>query len=95
MVAGLETDSDGTWPLVFENPVSSQWPPRWLRNQTQAVPGRTWKGGKIIMGRWDNSVIVEQLVEKQGALMTPDAFMKRFCNEPMPHLRILNVEEKK
>lgn len=95
MVAGLETDSDGTWPLVFENPVSSQWPPRWLKNQTQAAPGRTWKGGKIIMGRLDNSVTVERLVEKEGVLMTSDAFTKRFGNEPMPHLRILNVEEKK
>ena len=49
----------------------------------------------IIMGRLDNSVIVEQLVEKQGVLMTPDAFKKRFGNEPMPHFRILNVEDKK
>lgn len=43
----------------------------------------------------DNSVNVERLVEKQSALMTPEAFMPRFGNEPMRRLRILNVEDKK
>jgi hypothetical protein len=95
IVARLKIDNAGTQPQIFENTTSSQWPPRWLVNQTQPVRGRTWKRGRIIVGRLDNSVNTEQLVERNGVLTLPSSFLNPIGNELLPPLRILDIEEKK
>lgn len=49
-------------PVVMENSLTTSWPPKWsLENQGQAIRGRSWPRHKIIIGRNDGSVAVEQL----------------------------------
>jgi prepilin-type N-terminal cleavage/methylation domain-containing protein len=67
MTGGQTDTSVGTMPVVFENPSSISWPPLWNADMAgQFGPGRTWPGGKIIIGRNDGSVAVEALAGKRG-----------------------------
>ncbi len=67
-MTGNQTDTtQGNMPIVFENPTSVSWPPLWNADVAgQIQPGRTWPGGKIIIGRNDGSVAVEALAGKKG-----------------------------
>ncbi len=69
-MTGNQTDTTvGNMPVVFENPVSPSWPPLWNADVAgQIAPGRTWPGGKIIIGRNDGSVAVEALAGKRGMI---------------------------
>jgi prepilin-type N-terminal cleavage/methylation domain-containing protein len=69
-MTGNQTDTTvGNMPIVFENPVSISWPPLWNADVAgQIQPGRTWPGGKIIIGRNDGSVAVEALAGKKGSV---------------------------
>ncbi|MBB5031265.1 type II secretion system protein [Prosthecobacter vanneervenii] len=67
LTAGQTDTAVGSMPLVFENPASPGWPPQWNANMAgQIAPGRTWPGGKIIIGRNDGSVSVETLSDAKG-----------------------------
>ena len=67
MTAGQTDTTAGNMPLVFENPASPSWPPLWNANMAGKIaPGRTWTGGKIIIGRNDGSVAVEALAGDKG-----------------------------
>ena len=62
LTQGQTTSSNGIMPLVFENPLAPSWPPQWNCDAAgQPREGRSWRGGKIIIGRNDNSVQVEQI----------------------------------
>ncbi len=67
MTKGL-TDSDpGNIPLVYESPADATWPPKWnpsLAGTTK--PGRTWSGGKVIIGFNDGSVVAMPLESTKG-----------------------------
>lgn len=93
MVVGLNPRSEGSLPLVFENAINSEWPPKWLINQITPVRGRTWRGGQIIVGRLDNSVNVEKLVEKNGVLTLSDTILKSSGKPLTPTPRVLGIEE--
>ncbi len=69
-MTGNQTDTAfGNMPIVFENPSSISWPPLWNADVAgQIAPGRTWPGGKIIIGRNDGSVAVEALAGKRGMI---------------------------
>jgi prepilin-type N-terminal cleavage/methylation domain-containing protein len=69
-MTGNQTDTTvGNMPIVFENPTSISWPPLWNADVAgQIAPGRTWPGGKIIIGRNDGSVAVEALAGKRGTI---------------------------
>lgn len=72
MTRGQTDSSSAIMPLVFENPVNPGWPPTWNADVAgQLQPGRTWRGGKIIIGLNDNSVSVEKLESPQGASVGP------------------------
>jgi hypothetical protein len=49
-------------PIIIENSLTASWPPRWSL-ETRAIRGRSWPKRKIIIGRNDGSVAVEQLNE--------------------------------
>jgi prepilin-type N-terminal cleavage/methylation domain-containing protein len=67
MTANQTDAAPGNMPLVFENPASPSWPPLWNADVAgQIAPGRTWPGGKIIVGRNDGSVAVEVLAGSKG-----------------------------
>jgi prepilin-type N-terminal cleavage/methylation domain-containing protein len=69
-MTGNQTDATvGNMPIVFENPVAPNWPPLWNADVAgQVAPGRTWPGGKIIIGRNDGSAAVEALAGKKGMI---------------------------
>jgi len=97
MTQGQTTSSSGIMPLVFENPLAPSWPPNWNCDAAgQLKPGRTWRGGKIIIGRNDNSVNVEQLATKRGSSVGPkamaggyDIFTMASQNQPQQVLNIV------
>ena len=69
MTAGQTDTTVGNMPLVFENPVTPSWPPLWNANMAGKIaPGRTWTGGKIIIGRNDGSAAVEALADTKGMI---------------------------
>ncbi|MEQ1749724.1 MAG: type II secretion system protein [Prosthecobacter sp.] len=97
MTQGQTTSSNGIMPLVYENPLAPSWPPNWNCDAAgQLKPGRTWRGGKVIIGRNDNSVGVEQLASKRGGSVGPkamaggyDIFTMASQNQPQQVLNIL------
>ncbi len=67
MTGGKMDTAVGSMPLVFENPATTDWPPRWNADVAgQIQPGRTWPGSQIIIGRNDGSVAVEALSGETG-----------------------------
>ena len=86
-------------PLVFENPIAPAWPPQWNCDAAgQPKEGRAWRGGKIIVGRNDNSVNVESLATKKGPAVGPkalsggfDIFTMASQNQPQQVLQILTT----
>ncbi len=99
LTQGQTTSSNGIMPLVFENPLAPSWPPQWNCDAAGTPrPGRSWRGGKIIIGRNDNSVNVEQLATKRGPAVGPkamaggyDIFTVASQNMPQQVLNILNM----
>jgi prepilin-type N-terminal cleavage/methylation domain-containing protein len=72
LTQGQTDSSSAIMPLVFENPVSPGWPPSWNADVAgQLQPGRTWRGGKVIIGLNDNSVSVERLEAARGSNVGP------------------------
>ncbi len=71
MTRGLTSRSDKDAPLVFENPAKATWPPFWNADvKGRPEPGRTWKSGKIVIGRNDGSVAAEKLASNHGPAAT-------------------------
>ncbi len=69
MTANQTDATFGNMPVVFENPSSPSWPPLWNADVAgQIAPGRTWPGGKIIIGLNDGSVAVQPLAGKKGMI---------------------------
>ena len=66
ITAGLSQNSPGGIPLVYENPVTASWPPRWNAS-AKGTPtrGRTWSKG-VIIGLNDASVLLKKLESRWG-----------------------------
>lgn len=73
MTVGQTESSSSVMPLVFENPATQAWPPQWNADYAgQLQPGRTWRGGKIVIGLNDNSVSVVKLEATKGMVGPAD-----------------------
>lgn len=94
MIAGQNVKSGGTCPLVFENALKPVWPLAWLPNY-YLKRGRTWRNGKIIIGRNDGSVNVETLENHSGELRLSDSTLKAFGMTSLTDVKVLDIEEKK
>lgn len=93
MTRGVKDSDSGNTPLVFENPVRAEWPPRWNMNAAgQKKEGRAWKSGRIIIGRNDGSVAGEMLNSTHGDAvpLKPDSTGKDLFEKAGPH-EVLNV----
>jgi len=67
MMSGSGDSSSGSEPIVFENPVTDGPPPSWDADKAgKAVKGRSWGGGRIIVGLNDTSVSLLPLVAAVG-----------------------------
>lgn len=100
MTAGLSDSAPGNIPLVYENPVSAAWPPRWNADVAgKPVRGRTWTHG-IVIGLNDSSVSIQPLASKDGASVGlkpdaatgKDAFEAAIDPKTFPKGEVLNVE---
>ena len=68
MTAELNDSSPGGLPLVYENAVSTGSDPSWNADAAgRSVRGRTWSGGKIIIGTNDSSVEAMKCESTKGA----------------------------
>lgn len=68
MTANLNDSASGSIPLVFENPVSGGANPTWDTDAAgRSTAGRTWSGGKVIVGMNDSSVAPLTCVRGGGA----------------------------
>ncbi len=93
MTRGVKDSDSGNTPLVFENPVRAEWPPRWNMNAAgQKKEGRAWKSGRIVIGRNDGSVASEVLNSTHGDAvpLKPDSTGKDLFEQAGPH-EVLNV----
>lgn len=73
MTKGITDSSGSSVPLVFENPVTTGWPPQWDADKaSKPAKGRTWKGGKVVIGFNDSSVRTETLDGSSGTVGPKD-----------------------
>ena len=64
---GLTDSSPGDIPLVYENPSVATWPPKWDPDLVgTGQSGRTWAGGKVVIGFNDSSVDTQSTVSPKG-----------------------------
>lgn len=93
MIAGLSsTQSPGHYPLIFENPVDTAWPPRWLMSAVgKPVPGRADFGGKVIVGFNEGSVELVKLSSKGDYYHLPNRVFTPPDKSPLPILKVLNI----
>lgn len=104
MSAGLNNSSPAHYPLVLENSVEASWPPHWLPSSSKLswlvskirgiLPprGRSWQGDAIIIGFCDGSVRTVILEQKNNQLHLPASILKPEGKEPLPTLKILDIE---
>jgi hypothetical protein len=104
MTKGLNDSSPGEMPFVFENPVEATWPPTWNADAAgKSVKGRSWAGGKVIIGTNDTSVELMKLKSSKGTKvplkpMKSDGhnLFERYSSTPDDSLRqVLDVAEAK
>lgn len=96
MTKGATNKSPALMPLVFENAVSNGWPPRWnVDAARKIVPGRAWKGGKILVGFNDSSVQLINLESSKGTRVGPkkDANGKDVFTRAADSMEILDIEK--
>lgn len=74
MNLGLSDSASGRIPLIFENAINSDWPPRWKLSKNIArsrAPGESWPTNRIIVSLNDGSVMsvplsAEHAREREG-----------------------------
>jgi hypothetical protein len=72
MTKGVKDTSNPLTPLVFENPAHAVWPPMWNADSAgKKERGRTWRGGRIVVGFNDSSVQVIKLESTKGTSVGP------------------------
>lgn len=94
---GLDDNAPGSYPLVYENPTEATWPPKWSPSlMGTGKPGRTWPGGKVIIGMNDGSVSLQKLASDKGervGLPSTSSGLDLFTINKR-RLEVLNVEQK-
>lgn len=96
MTKGLTDSSKAMTPLVFENPVSSEWPPKWNCDAAgRQEKGRAWKGGKIVVGFNDSSAQAITLESSKGESVMAKAqgSGKDVFTEAGDDLELLDIKE--
>lgn len=88
------TNNDGRDPLIFDNALKAEWPPRWRANSDgQPVRGRTLFGGSIVIGFNDNTVCFFKLEPSADSeLVLPEMDLPFFHSLTEPP-GIADVEE--
>ncbi len=67
-VAGISDSASGAYPLVWECATDAAWDPAWNCDAAgKTIKGRTWSGGKVIVGTNDGSVVAQPCASAKGA----------------------------
>lgn len=68
MTTGLTDSSPSSFPVVYENPAGGDWPsPTWNCDAAGTnTLGRSWSGGKVIVGMNDGSVTTQSCTATKG-----------------------------
>lgn len=94
--AGLTDSAGHEFPLAYENPSDASWPPKWDPDLAGTMaPGRTWPGGRVVVGFNDMSMIILPLVtpKGKGIELRPRPDGTDIFPAGHPELRILNVQK--
>ncbi len=66
-LSGISDSASGAYPLVWECALDGTWDPSWNADAAgKTTKGRTWSGGKIIVGTNDGSVIAQPCSAARG-----------------------------
>jgi prepilin-type N-terminal cleavage/methylation domain-containing protein len=102
MTADLNDSSPGGIPLVYENAAATGTDPSWNADAAgRSVRGRTWSGGKIIVGTNDTSVEVMKCEATKGSSVKlkplgeegKNLFTQYSEGENAVEFKILDIEE--
>jgi hypothetical protein len=96
MTKGVTDQSSILMPLVFENPKIPSWPPVWdADHEGKPVKGRVWRGGKIIVGFNDTSVMSVKIDPATGRPVTSSTGegQKDVFTDAAASMEILDIEE--
>jgi hypothetical protein len=96
MTKGVTDQSPGSMPLVFENPKIPSWPPVWdTDHEGKPVKGRVWRGGKIMVGFNDTSVMSVKIDPETGRPVTSSTEDRRkdVFTEAATSMGVLDIEE--
>lgn len=96
MTKGVTDQSPGSMPLVFENPKIPSWPPVWdTDHEGKPVKGRVWRGGKIMVGFNDTSVMSVKIDPETGrpATSSTEDRRKDVFTEAATSMGVLDIEE--
>ena len=102
MTGGLSDSAPGGIPLVYENAVSGGSDPAWNADAAgQSKKGRTWSGGKVVVGTNDGSVEVQKCQAASGSAVTLKAvgeggknLFTQFASEGEESaVKVLEIEE--
>jgi prepilin-type N-terminal cleavage/methylation domain-containing protein len=67
MTGGLNDSASGSYPLVYEVATNATWNPTWDCDAAgKGTKGRTWSGGKVIIGMNDSSVALQPCSSTKG-----------------------------
>jgi hypothetical protein len=95
-IGGLNSESPGYMPMIFENALDASWPPKWKNHLfIKKERGRTWRKGTVVVAFMDNSVNTVQLQQSGEYFTLPDSILHRQGEKPFTPLRVLDIEEKK
>jgi hypothetical protein len=96
MLGGLTVHDNSQHPLIYENAVDSSWPPKWVSNsERRPIRGRTWKGGKILIGVNNGSVYIQPTKLVDGKLTLTSTALLDKSGRPWDDIKVLDTEEKK
>ena len=102
MTGDLNDSTSGGLPLVYENSVSAGTDPAWNADAAgRSVRGRTWSGGKIIVGTNDTSVELMKCEATKGSSVKlkplgqegKNVFTQYSEGESAVDFKILDIEE--
>lgn len=74
MTAEINDSASGSIPFVFENATNAVWNPTWDADAAgRGSQGRTWSGGKVVVGKNDSSVTLEACTSTKGSVTLKNA----------------------
>ena len=96
MLGGQSLHHAPEHPLIYENALDATWPPYWKpQSAGRMVRGRTWNGGRILIGLNDGSVVTAKTRDPQDTFRLPASMQVDRNGRLWTDIEVLDIEEKK